>query len=90
MRAESSMPRQEIQVMTRIQTHAGDGDRGGVGGQVVQPEQQEPVDAGDLRQRRHHDDVGGHDRPAGQPAGVRPEGLGDPGETGAAVRAGRC
>ena len=46
------------------------------------------VEAGDLGQVGHHDDVGDDDRPAGDPAQLRAHRLGYPGEAGAAVRVG--
>ena len=41
--------------------------------------------AGDLRQARHDQNVGGEHRPAAHPADVRTESAGAPGERGAAV-----
>ncbi len=74
--------------------HHDDPDRGDdadveqVGGGGVQAEEQERVDAGDVGEGRHHDDVGDDDRPARQPAEPRPHRPGHPGEAGAAVGVG--
>ena len=54
----------------------------------VDSEQLEAVEAGDLRQVGHHDDVGDDDHPAGDPAELRAHRLGHPGEAGAAVGVG--
>ena len=51
-------------------------------------EEQERVEAGDLREVRHHDDVGDDDRPAADPAGPGAHRLGYPRERRAAVRVG--
>ena len=88
VRAESSIPITTIAVMITIQstptavTAAVDRRR------PVQPKSSKRVEAGDLGQVRHHDDVGDDDRPAGDPAELRAHRLGHPGEAGAAVRVG--
>ena len=74
--------------MITIQSTPTSGHRGGRCGGGVPAEEQEGVEAGDLRQVRHHDHVGDDDRPAGDPAELRPHRLGHPGEAGAAVRVG--
>ena len=52
---------------------------------AVGVEEQEHVLAGDLGEAGHDQDVGGEDAPAAEPAGLRPEGPGGPGEGRAAV-----
>jgi len=49
-------------------------------------EQQKDVLAGDLRQARHHQQVGGDDAPPAHPPGAGPEGAGGPGEGDPAIR----
>ena len=85
-RAESSMPRQQIQVITTIQTTPMSVTPNV--GRAVVAEQLEGVEARDLRQVRHHDHVGDDDRPAAHPARARAHRLGHPREGGAAVRVG--
>lgn len=51
----------------------------------VVAQEPEAVDAGDLGEVRHDDDVGDDDAPAAHPAGARAEGAGRPGEGGPAV-----
>ena len=74
--------------------HHGDPDRGDDADReervrgAVPVEQQEGVLAGDVGERRHHDDVRDDDRPAGDPARARPHRARHPGEARAAVRVG--
>ena len=64
------------------------GHRDGRFGRRRPAEELEAVEAGDLGQVGHHDDVGDDDRPAGDPAQLRAHRLGHPGEAGAAVGVG--
>ena len=88
LRALSSMPVTQIQVMARMKKQP----RAAIGPvvvrQVVEAEQQERVLRGDAGQVRHDHQVGHDDAPAAQPAGSGPQRPGGPGERGAAVRVG--
>ena len=57
-------------------------------GSAVPLDQQERVLAGDVGEGGHDDDVRDHDRPAGEPAHLRPHRTRHPGEARAAVRVG--
>ena len=88
MRADSSMPITQIAVITAIQMHADERHGEGRVGRALPVDEQEPVEAGDLRQVRHHDDVGDDDRPAADPAGPRAHRPRHPRERRPAVRVG--
>jgi hypothetical protein len=66
--------------------HPGRGDQEGALGQLVLAEHQPEVDAADLGQVGEHDDAGHSHAPPPHPADPWSEGLGRPGEGGAAVR----
>ena len=68
--------------------HADERDRERRVGRALPADQQEAVEAGDLRQVRHHDDVGDDDRPAAHPAPRRAHRARHPRERRAAVRVG--
>jgi len=57
----------------------------GARGQALRPEEQEAVLPGDLRQVRHHHDVGDDEAPAAHPADAGTERAGGPGEGRSAV-----
>ncbi len=65
--------------------HADDRRIEGAGCRAGQAEQLKAVDAGDLGEVGHHDDVGDDDRPAAHPAQRRAHRAGDPRERRAAV-----
>ena len=65
--------------------HADEGHPERAGCRAVGAEEQERVEAGDLREVRHHDDVGDDDRPPADPAGDWAERPRRPGEGRAAV-----
>ena len=60
-------------------------DRGGRFGEFCETEELERIDAGDVRQRGHHEHVGQKDRPAVHPSDPRSESARRPGECRARV-----
>ena len=88
MRADSSMPITQIAVITAIHSTPTSVTAKTESAAAVPADEQEAVEPGDLRQVRHHDDVGDDDRPAADPAGPRAHRPRHPRERRAAVRVG--